>query len=49
MPKVGGVFVVVAVGIAAGVVIGILEFLWNTRQVAIQRKVRANKKLTKHY
>lgn len=39
MPKVGGVFVVVLVGTAAGVFIGILEFLWNTRQVAIQRKV----------
>lgn len=39
MPKVGGVFVVVVVGIGAAVLIGILEFLWNTRQVAIQRKV----------
>lgn len=39
MGNVGGVFLVLIVGCAAGIFIGILEFLWNIRTVAIEEKI----------
>lgn len=39
MRRLGGVFVLLAGGIGVGMTIGVGEFLWHTRQVAIQRKV----------
>lgn len=40
MGHVGGVFLVLVVGCACGILIGILEFLWNVRNVAIEKQVR---------
>lgn len=40
MDNVAGVFLVLAVGIAIAIFIGILEFLWNVRKVSILQKVR---------
>lgn len=39
MDNVGGVFIVLIVGIAISIIIGILEFLWNIRKVSIDEKV----------
>lgn len=39
MRRLGGVFVLLAGGIAIGMSIGVGEFLWHTRQVAIERRV----------
>lgn len=46
MDNVAGVFLVLAVGIAIAIFIGILEFLWNVRKVSILQKVRALSKNT---
>lgn len=35
----GGVFVVLASGCAVALIIGILEFLWNVRKVAVDERV----------
>lgn len=37
--ELGGVFLVLAGGIAVAVIIGILEFLWNVQKVAVNEKV----------
>ncbi|XP_058825661.1 glutamate receptor ionotropic, kainate 2-like [Topomyia yanbarensis] len=37
--NVGGVFVVLAFGCSCALIIGILEFLWNVRKVAVDEKV----------
>lgn len=39
MANVGGVFLVLAIGCSCAIFIGILEFLWNVRKVAIDQKV----------
>lgn len=39
MGNVGGVFLVLAVGCAFAFFIGILEFLWNVRRVAVEEIV----------
>ena len=39
--NVGGVFVVLASGCAVALIIGILEFLWNVRKVAVDERVRS--------
>lgn len=39
MDNVGGVFLVLAAGLAVSVFIGILEFLWNVRKVSIDSRV----------
>lgn len=39
MDNVGGVFLVLCVGLAVAIVIGLLEFLWSVRRVAIDEKV----------
>jgi hypothetical protein len=38
--NVGGVFVVLGLGIAGAFTIGILEFLWNCKKVAVEEKVK---------
>lgn len=40
--NVGGVFVVLACGCSAATAMGIFEFLWNVREVAIEQKVSTN-------
>lgn len=42
MGHVGGVFLVLLVGCVCGIFIGILEFLWNVRNVAIEKQVSVN-------
>lgn len=37
--NVGGVFVVLGIGCGVATGIGIFEFLWNVREVAIEQKV----------
>lgn len=39
MGNVGGVFIVLMIGIALAIFIGILEFIWNVRKVSILQKV----------
>lgn len=39
LDNVGGVFVLLAGGCAVGLLIGICEFLWNVRKVAVEEKV----------
>lgn len=39
MKNVGGVFFVLVVGCGVGLLIGVVEFLWNLRHVAIENKV----------
>lgn len=38
--NVGGVFVVLALGCSCASVVGIVEFLWNVKDLAIEEKVR---------
>lgn len=40
--ELGGVFLVLAGGIAMAIVIGLLEFLWNAQKVAVHEMVRLN-------
>lgn len=37
--NVGGVFVVLVCGLACGLIIGLLEFLWNIRALAVENKI----------
>lgn len=37
--NVGGVFVVLASGCTVALIIGMLEFLWNVRKVAVDERV----------
>lgn len=37
--ELGGVFLVLAGGVLTGVVLGILEFLWNVQHVAVEERV----------
>ncbi|XP_050099710.1 glutamate receptor ionotropic, kainate 2-like isoform X2 [Anopheles aquasalis] len=37
--NVGGVFVVLAIGCSCAFIIGILEFLWNVRKVAVEERI----------
>lgn len=37
--NVGGVFVVLALGCSCAMLLGIVEFLWNVKDVAIEEKV----------
>lgn len=39
LANVGGVFLVLLCGCAASFIVGILEFLWNVRKVAVEEKV----------
>lgn len=39
MDNVGGVFLVVGVGLVFAIIVGIIDFLWNIRQIAIDEKV----------
>lgn len=39
MDNVGGVFLVLAVGLAIALVVGILEFVWSVRRVSIEKRV----------
>lgn len=39
MDNVGGVFIVVGIGLLIAFIIGIIDFLWNIRQIAIDEKV----------
>lgn len=40
MDNVGGVFIVVGIGLFIAFIIGIVDFLWNIRQIAIDEKVK---------
>lgn len=40
LANVGGVFVVLIGGMFGACIVGILEFIWNTRQVAVDERVR---------
>lgn len=40
MANVGGVFLVLMLGCGASLIIAIVEFLWNIRDVAVREKVR---------
>lgn len=40
MDNVGGVFIVVGIGLFIAFIIGIIDFLWNIRQIAIDEKVK---------
>lgn len=42
MDNVGGVFVVLGIGCGLSAVMGMLEFLWNVREVAIEQRVCNN-------
>lgn len=37
--NVGGVFLVLGIGLLCSIVIGLVEFLWNLKTVAIEEKV----------
>lgn len=37
--NVGGVFLVLFLGLFAAMILGIVEFLWNVKNVAIEEKV----------
>lgn len=39
MENVGGVFLVLVVGLAVAIFVGILEFIWSVRRVSIDEKV----------
>nr|CAD7203215.1 unnamed protein product [Timema douglasi] len=39
MANVGGMFVVLVVGCCAAFLVAILEFLWNCRKIAVERKI----------
>lgn len=41
MDNVGGVFLVLLIGVSSACFVGVLEFLWNIRKVAIDTKVTA--------
>lgn len=40
LDNVGGVFLVLAAGLLVAIIVGILDFLWNIRSIAIEEKVR---------
>lgn len=37
--SVGGVFLVLGIGLVCGIIIGLVEFLWNVKSVAVDEKV----------
>lgn len=39
LDNVGGVFLVLGAGLLVGISVGILDFLWNIRRIAIDEKV----------
>ena len=39
LANVGGVFVVLILGCGAAFLVSVLEFLWNSRKVAVEEKV----------
>lgn len=39
MGNVGGVFLVLGAGLAVAIFVGIIDFLWNIRQISIEEKV----------
>lgn len=39
MDNVGGVFLVLGAGLIVSILVGIIDFLWNIRQIAIDEKV----------
>lgn len=43
LANVGGVFFVLGVGIAIGVILAIFEFLWNVRSVSVEEHVSKGK------
>lgn len=40
MDNVGGVFLVLGAGLLVAVFVGIIDFLWNIRQIAIDERVK---------
>lgn len=43
MDNVGGVFLVLLIGVSSACFVGVMEFLWNIRKVAIDTKVSGAK------
>lgn len=39
MDAVGGIFLVLAIGLALAILVGILEFIWSIRRVSIEERV----------
>lgn len=39
MDNVGGVFLVLGAGLVISIIVGIIDFLWNIRQISIDEKV----------
>lgn len=39
MDNVGGVFLVLGAGLSVAITVGIIDFLWNIRQISIDEKV----------
>lgn len=39
MDNVGGVFLVLGAGLIVGIIVGVIDFLWNIRQIAIDEQV----------
>lgn len=39
MDNVGGVFLVLGAGVIVSIIVGIIDFMWNIRQIAIDEKV----------
>lgn len=39
MDNVGGVFLVLGVGVVVSIIVGIIDFFWNLRQISIDEKV----------
>lgn len=42
MDSVGGVFLVLTAGLFVSIIVGIIDFLWNLRQISIDEKVCPN-------
>lgn len=40
MDALGGIFLVLAIGLALAIFVGILEFIWSIRRVSIEERVR---------
>lgn len=42
LANVGGVFLVLGAGVLTGIIVGIIDFLWNIRQISIDESVSGN-------
>lgn len=42
MDNVGGVFLVLGAGLLVSIIVGIIDFFWNLRQISIDEKVKTH-------